>query len=156
MLFRFAPLLLSATVPVLHACEGSPVTIMTQNRPLHRPVSSLLTPEARRELGKQIDVDALDELLASMEPGERRETLAGMGVIQTGEETRDVSIPMYSSDPERQKLIERVWAPYWDHLPPEWLDRTDLPFPGREIARARRAARAGGQQAKWSLGPERD
>lgn len=139
---RFSALFFTISSLTLSACETSPATIMTQNRPASHPASSLLTPEARRELEKQFDVSAMDELLASMSPAERQETLIKMGVIQTGETTRDVTFPVHSDDPERQKLIERMWAPYWDHLPPEWLDRTDLPFPGREIARARRAAKA--------------
>lgn len=131
---------------VLSGCETVSGSVMTQNRPLNRPVSTLLTPEARQELSKSFDLDAMDELLAMMGPEEQRWNLIQMGVVQTGEETRDVSMPLHSDDPERQKLIERMWAPYWDHFPPEWLDRTDLPFPGREIARVRRAAREAGQQ----------
>jgi hypothetical protein len=42
-------------------------------------------------------------------------------------------------------LIDRMWAPFWDHLPPELLDRTDLPYAGRELAKARRAAIAPGR-----------
>ena len=55
-----------------------------------------------------------------------------------GTETRDVTILIRFTDPAMQALLDRVWAPYWRHLPPEALDDPHNPFPGRELARQRR------------------
>ncbi len=88
-------------------------------------------------------MDALEELLATMSIAERAEVLGQIGASGNREaETTDVVIPLKSTDPVRQALLDRVWTPFWSHLPPDALDREDLPFPGREIARARRSAEA--------------
>ena len=108
-----------------------------------RPV--LLSIEVRGRLEGRFDVTALEELLGTMGPKDQQELLDGLGASGNpppGGETRDVSVMMRSTDPARQALLDRMWAPYWDHLPDELLDRSDLPYPGRELAKARRAARA--------------
>ena len=127
---------------VTGACDRTPAIIMSQSEPLTpRPVR--LPADVRTRLDGRFDIEAMEELLASMPPAEQQQFLISIGGVPrpAGEETRDVTVLMGSTDPARQKLIDRMWAPYWDHLPPEFLERTDLPFPGRELARARRAAR---------------
>jgi hypothetical protein len=108
-------------------------------RPVH------LSSEVRGRLEGRFDVTALEELLGTMAPEDQQELLDGLGASGNpppGGETRNVSVIMRSTDTARQALLDRMWAPYWDHLPAELLDRTDLPYPGRELAKARRAARA--------------
>jgi hypothetical protein len=102
-----------------------------------------LAPEVRKRLARQFDVDALEELLGTMPVEERAGVLRSFGSDDDRDsdgETRQVSIMVWSSDPACQELLDRIWAPFWDTLPPEYLDDPDLPYPGRELARARRAA----------------
>jgi len=108
-----------------------------------RPVR--LSSEVRGRLEGRFDITALEELLGTMTPEDQQDLLDGLGASGNpppGGETRDVSVMMRSTDPARQALLDRMWALYWDHLPAELLDRTDLPYPGRELAKARRATRA--------------
>lgn len=97
----------------------------------------------RQQLARQFDVDALEELLGTVAVEERAWVLKSFGVVDDRDdqtETTQVSILVRWSDPARQALLDRVWAPFWDTLPAEYLDRTDLPYPGRELARLRRAS----------------
>lgn len=106
-----------------------------------RPVQ--LAPEVRQRLARQFDVDALEELLGTMPVEERAWVLRSFGVTDDREsdgETREVSILVRSSDPARQALLDCVWAPFWDTLPAEYLERSDLPYPGRELARLQRTS----------------
>jgi hypothetical protein len=92
----------------------------------------------REQLARQFDVDALEELLGTMPVEERTRVLESFGVVPDAGphiETKQVSIMVGSSDPARQALLDRIWAPFWDTLPPESLDSADLPYPGRELAR---------------------
>jgi hypothetical protein len=112
---------------------------MSQHSSGAHPVQ--LAPDVRKQLARQFDVAALEELLGTMPVEERPEVLRSFGVADDHDsqaETREVSIMVRSSDPARQALLDRVWAPFWDTLPPEYLDRADLPYPGRELARLRR------------------
>lgn len=128
---------------VLPGCDA----IMTQNSPPGHPRAVSLAPEVRRNLQRRFDVDALEEYLGMLAPAEQNEFLSQLGPPRGAREpeTRDVSMPMRSTDPARQAVLERVWAPFWDHLPPDALDRADLPFPGRELARVRRGSRSDAQ-----------
>ena len=145
------PLHLLATITaavIMAACDRTPATTMSQSeaqapRPVH------LSSEIRGRLEGRFDVTALEELLGTMTPAEQQdllESLGGSGNVPEGRETKDVTVLARSTDPARQALIDRVWAPFWDHLPPELLDRTDLPYPGRELAKARRAANASARE----------
>ncbi|HEY0036899.1 MAG TPA: hypothetical protein VGB66_09450 [Longimicrobium sp.] len=112
---------------------------MVQHSSSPNPVQ--LAPEVRKQLARQFDVDALEELLGTIPVEEQACVLTSVGVVHDSDshaETKQVSIMVWSSDPARQALLDRVWAPFWDTLPPEYLDRTDLPYPGRELARLRR------------------
>ena len=126
-----APAPSAANAPAGHAAPLNP----------RYPVQ--LAPEVREQLARQFDVDALEELLGTMPVEERAGVLESFGVVHDSDsqaETEQVSIMVWSSDPARQALLDRVWAPFWDTLPPEYLERTDLPYPGRELARLRRAS----------------
>jgi hypothetical protein len=130
-------LLIAATA--LSGCDTTPAVIMTHDGASSRPSPVSLSPDVRGRLQKRFDVDALEELLGTMSVAERAEVLSQLGGSGNREaETTDVVVPMRSTDPVRQALLDRVWAPFWSHLPPEALDRDDLPYPGRELARARR------------------
>lgn len=101
-----------------------------------------LPTDIRARLEGRFDLAALEELLATMGTDEQQNYLATLdagGTPPPGGETGDVTVLAWSSDPARQALLDRVWAPFWEHLPPGSLERTDLPYPGRELARARRA-----------------
>lgn len=128
----------------LSGCDA----LMTQNQPASRPKPLSLSSDVRRSLEQRFDVDALEEYLRGISPAEQEAFLAQIDRPNesAGSETVDISVPMRSTDPARQALLERVWAPFWDQLPLEALDRADLPFPGRELARARRAARLANEE----------
>jgi hypothetical protein len=119
-----------------------------------------LEPQVRAVLQSRFDVDAVESLLQRMDATERTsflETLVNtrqnppMGDAQTrGESKRQEAwIPVGSSDPERQALLEKMWAPYWDLLPKGAVDDPGYPYPGRELARIRQAsAKAKGADSK--------
>jgi hypothetical protein len=44
-----------------------------------------------------------------------------------------------SDNPAKQALLDRMWAPYWEHLPIGAMDDETNPFPGRRLARDRRS-----------------
>jgi hypothetical protein len=119
-----------------------------------RPVR--LSSQVRARLEGRFDVTALEELLGTMAPRDQQDLLEDLGASGSppaGGETRNVSVMMRSTDPARQALLDRMWAPFWEHLPPELLDRTDLPYPGRELAKARRAARAAASEGTTDESP---
>lgn len=49
---------------------------------------------------------------SSYDPSRPRHVLSGGAAS-----TRDVAVPVYSSDPVRQALLRRAWAPLWDMAP---------------------------------------
>lgn len=132
----------TAVVLAITACDTAPV-IMTSQHESHGPRPVRLPAEIRSRLESRFDVAAVEELLGMMAPEEQHEFLESIGATATppaNGETKTVVVFSRSTDPLRQALLDRMWAPFWDHLPPEFLDRTDLPYPGRELAKARRAA----------------
>lgn len=104
-----------------------------------------LSAGARATLGASIDLDAMDRLLATMNPEERArflESFADAEWVASGRrdvETRDVSVIVRFADPERQHLLEQVWAPFWTRLPASALTDPSYPLPGRTLAAARQA-----------------
>ncbi|HYW07204.1 MAG TPA: hypothetical protein VE913_09625 [Longimicrobium sp.] len=83
-------------------------------------------------------MNALERLLAAVDAPVRPLLLRSFLVLEPGE-TPTVTVKM--GDPALQSLLDEVWAPVWEKNP-EMLDRETKDFPGREIARARRAQRA--------------
>lgn len=112
-----------------------------------------LAPAAREHLAKHLDVDAFEEVLRDMAPTDRDEIVQSFNIVpvpnSAGGTTmmpvlaagNAVRMPVSSTDPAKQALLERMWAPYWEQLPDSEFDSHQAPFPGREIARARRAER---------------
>ncbi|HEX6371147.1 MAG TPA: hypothetical protein VF006_19670 [Longimicrobium sp.] len=93
-----------------------------------------LTAEDRAELAPVFDADALERLLRELRPDMRGEILA---YFQKGKSSGHL---VEIHDPHLQTILEEVWAPYWENAPDEALDEDWYRMPGREIAKARRAA----------------
>lgn len=104
-----------------------------------------LSAGARAQLENTVDLEAMDRLLATMSPEERErflESFADAEWAASGRrdvETRDVSVTVRFGDPERQRLLEQMWAPFWSQLPASALYDPSHPLPGRTLAAARQA-----------------
>jgi hypothetical protein len=98
-----------------------------------------LSAEERAQVRQGFDVDALERLLAAVEPGARPIILAGFQYPKERGQSGGVMTAI--GDPALQPLLDEVWAPMWERMPAEMLDRSDVRYPGRDLARARRAAR---------------
>lgn len=130
----WAPALLVAAAACEHA-QG----LTAARQPA--PPSVSLSPAARAQLTGVIDFEALDRLLSLMSPGEREHFLAVFADVQaaasrTDVETRTVRTPMGFSDPERQRLLERVFAPHRASLPAAAATNPSYPLPGHAPSRA--------------------
>jgi hypothetical protein len=101
-----------------------------------------LTPEERASIRPGFDVDALERLLAAIEAPVRPFLLSRFQVPQPGEPPR-VWVKM--GDAALQPLLDEVWAPVYE-MHPEMIDKESKEYPGRELARQRRDARARGRQ----------
>jgi hypothetical protein len=96
-----------------------------------------LTPAERASIRPGFDVDALERMLAAVDPQARPIILGSFQFPKPGEPARH----MYKvGDPALTPLLDEVWAPMWDHFAPDAIEREDFPYPGRELARERRAA----------------
>lgn len=93
-----------------------------------------LTAEDRAALAPGFDADALERLLRHTRNDMRGEILS---YFQVGN-ARGHLVEIH--DPDLQAILEEVWVPFWDNAPDEALDGDWYRMPGREIARARRAA----------------
>jgi hypothetical protein len=142
--------LATTAILAIVACDRTPAITMSQNE-ARAPQPVRLSSDARSRLGDRFDVAALEALLGTMTATEQQELLEGLGAsgsAPAGGETKSVTVMMRSTDPVRQALLDQMWAPFWDHLPPELLDRTDLPYPGRDLAKARQAARRANERSR--------
>lgn len=99
----------------------------------------------RARLLPGFDADALERLLAMVRPDRRPEILAHFRKREDGERPRHL---VALDDPELQSVLEEVWAPVWDAVQATdaELEGDAFGFPGREIARRRRAERARGRR----------
>jgi hypothetical protein len=135
-----------AGVLLLCACEHRQGALVTspdaQPLRLEAPDAAFhLSAEDRAALVPVFDADALERLLQELRPDMRSEVLA---YFQKGKSSGHL---VAIHDPHLQVILEEVWAPYWDNAPDEAIDEDWYRVPGREIAKARRAAaRARGQQ----------
>lgn len=127
----------------LGGCEHAPpVTVPSIPQPV-APALVTLSPAARAQLRETIDLDAMDRLLNTLGPEDRARflrTFEDVELAASGRkdvETRDVIVTIRFGDPERQMLLERVWTPFWSHLPPAALSDPFNPLPGRMMAAAR-------------------
>lgn len=138
---RFAVLL--GLLSTASGCEhGPPVTVPHVPQP-PATASAALSAGARAELRGTVDLEAMDRLLTTLDPEDRARFLRTFQEAewvasgQKGVETRDVTVTIRFADPERQRLLEHVWAPFWSHLPPAVLSDASYPLPGRMLAAAR-------------------
>jgi hypothetical protein len=100
-----------------------------------------LTAEDRAAVAPVFDADALERLLRELRPDMRGEILAYFQIGKSNGHLVEIH------DPHLQGILEEVWAPYWDNAPDQALEENWDRMPGREIAKARRAAaRARAQQ----------
>jgi hypothetical protein len=133
----------TAALLLLVGCER-PTYGITMNVP-PRPLR-LAAPDAtyrlsagdRAKVQEGFDVDALERLVGMVRPDMRQELLVHFQVGDEGGPRRGRIVQMI--DPELQRVLEEVWAPMWDGVPDEVLDATGDPFPGRNVAKQRRAA----------------
>lgn len=102
-----------------------------------------LTAEERADVRDGFDVDALERLLAAVEPDARPTILdtfrrPSPEDLQAGR----LSTPATRmGDPALQPLLDEVWAPAWERFAPEGLDDPSLNYPGKQLARERRTLR---------------
>lgn len=119
--------------------QPNPATIrLDQPDPTFR-----LTPEERASVRPGFDVDALERLLAAVEPEVRPILLRDFqqpkpGDLKPGE---FVTPPVRMGDPALQPLLDEIWAPAWERFAPDLLDDDSLHYPGKELARQRRGHR---------------
>lgn len=96
------------------------------------PAPATLSAATREKLQGTVDFEALDRLLALMSQTEREHFLATLTAPQgeiAGEERaemRDVQMLVWVSDPEKQKLLERVYAPLRARLAAEAARRNPI------------------------------
>lgn len=103
-------------------------------------------PDADREkLLPGFDVEAIERLMMMTRPDMRQEILKA---FQRREPGRHIGHLMGFDDPELQRVLEEVWAPMWDHVgaTDAQIEENAYGFPGREIAKQWRAARAVAQR----------
>jgi hypothetical protein len=101
-----------------------------------------LTPQERASIRPIFDVDALERLLASVEAPFRAFLLSR---FQAAEPGTFGPMMMKMGDPALQPLLDEVWVPMWE-MYPELIDTETKEYPGRELARQRRAARTRPEQ----------
>ncbi|MBB4638916.1 hypothetical protein [Longimicrobium terrae] len=94
-----------------------------------------LTPEERARVRPDLDVDALEQLLAQV-TSDVRPVLLQMHMAQQGEGVEGLR-PMRMGDPALQPLLDEVWAPVWMAAGIEAIRREPRDFPGKELARQR-------------------
>jgi hypothetical protein len=78
-----------------------------------RPAPAVLSPEVRAQIAPVFDLPAAEQFFHTMSQADADRVLMDMGVVvgQPPAETRDVSVPVSSTDPAMQAVIERMWAP---------------------------------------------
>ena len=135
--------LAAAMVVAFGACDQPRRAIMAPQEPrsFRLPVPDPdfhLSASERARVRQGFDPDALERLLANLEPAVRPMILHSFQLPKPGEPADNV---MRMGDPSLQPLLDEVWAPMWDLFPPDAIDKETKDFPGREIARQRRAAR---------------
>jgi hypothetical protein len=133
---------------VLSGCEhGPPVAVQPVPEP-SQAASVSLSPAAREQLTGKIDLGAVDRLLPTLTPEDRARFLHSFQDVEwaahgrTDVETRDVTVIVQYGDPERQRLLEQAWAPFWSQLPSAVLSDPSYPLPGRTLAAARKEGNA--------------
>lgn len=137
-LLRWCFLLVVGSI-VLVGCERAGPIVSPTYKPFEvvLPDTSFhLSAEVRASVREGFDVDALERLLSMMPPEARPSTLAAFQRPTPGSDR--VRMLVHLGHPKLQAVLEEVWAPMWEGLTDEELQRLDRQFPGREAARARR------------------
>jgi hypothetical protein len=139
---RTLPFVIGAAA-ALAACDGTPASTLSQASHAAPAPALTLSPEARSQLAGSVDLSAMDRLLLMLDPADQQRLLATFADVEVAandqpraptHETTDVSVIVRFTDPERQMLLERMWAPFWRQLPPSVLRDRTFPLPGRVIA----------------------
>lgn len=104
-----------------------------------------LSDADRAKLLPDFDAEALERLLGMTHPERRHHILKCFQVRENGERLGHL---VGLEDPELQKVLEEVWAPMWDAVgaTDAEIAANAYGWPGREVARRRRAARGGTTQ----------
>jgi hypothetical protein len=140
---RTRDLLVAALALTGISCDRFPEVAMTTPQPsgfsLPSPdVAFRLSPEERASVRRGFDADALERLLSRLIPPVRPMVLGAFQYPPAGESP---ALMIKIGEPSLQPLLDEVWAPMWEHFPPNAIDIEDKDFPGRELARKRREAR---------------
>lgn len=101
------------------------------SEPSHAPRPSFtLSVEERNSLAAPYDVAALESFLALHQPEERAQLLRTFRGLP--DKDGNVSTLMRVSDPQKQQLLEQIWAPVFARLPHGELARVNPELPGAE------------------------
>ncbi|HEX9939443.1 MAG TPA: hypothetical protein VGB15_20035 [Longimicrobium sp.] len=132
---RTASILVLVIAGGLSACGEHPA--LSRSAPVPQPPAHL-APTLRAQLSPFVDVSAAQRFFQTMSQADADRLLAGMGFPQKNVpgETRDVLIPIRSSDPRTQATLDRMWLPYWRLLPREAVEQAEQPYAGRWLAKA--------------------
>lgn len=152
------------------ACTAEPETVMANRseRPIRLEEPDLtfrLTSSQRARVPRSYDAAALERLLQRVRTDERAEILrqyvlpevANIASMPRGTargvegqergEIGDVQFVTGFGDPVLDEILAEVWAPFWESLPPDAVDREDMSmYPGSERARTRRAKSRSGDK----------
>jgi len=146
--------MLAGCVLAATGCEprAQGITMDVTPKPLRLEVPTpgyRLDPGLRAKVFPGYDVDALERLLSRVTPERRSEILSFFLVPDNPGDNRGRGLLMVIKDGDLQALLEEVWAPMWDYVgaTDEDITTNAYGYPGREIARARRAARAAAKPA---------
>jgi hypothetical protein len=133
-----------AVVITATACDRLPPTAMAPSPVLIRlpapDPSFRLSAAERATVLREFDADALERLLAAVQPDKRAEILAFFQ--PRSEEGPRLGHLVAFNEPELQPLLEEVWAPFWANATDEEIEQDVYGMPGRLIAKQRRAERA--------------
>ena len=106
--------------------------------PTHEPdLTVKLTGEQRAKLIDGIDHDALERFLQTLPADLRSTVLTAFTKAEPGKKGNAQIVAMIGFD---DTLLADVWAPTWEAMGAEAIDRTvpyEFELPGREIARER-------------------
>ena len=136
--------MLAAVLGVVAGCDpqNHGITVSAPPKPLRlaRPqLEYRLSPEERANVQPGFDVDALERLLQIVRADMRQEILAHFQMHDAAERSHGQLVQFY--DPHLQAVLEEVWAPMWNEVnaTDRQIEENAYGFPGREIARQRRA-----------------
>jgi hypothetical protein len=99
---RLMPLMCAAA-----ACGDQPAL----TSPSPQPTPAALSPAMRQQLTPLFDLRAAEQFFQTMSQADADRVLADMGFHagQPPAETKHVTIPIRSTDPARQDLLDRMW-----------------------------------------------